>query len=148
MTQEPYEVRSQQVASPPPPPPPVYGASAPAVAPAQTAPATVSRTTVTPAGFRARQTIWVLLVIVDLILALRFIFYAAGAHDTGFAHAMFVLGAALDAPFRGIFNVTERSIGHPLQWADLLAIAIYSVAAWIVARLVTIAATPPARSGP
>ncbi|MBV9099684.1 MAG: hypothetical protein JOZ46_13090 [Candidatus Dormibacteraeota bacterium] len=108
----------------------------------------MARATVTPAGFRARQTVWVLLVITDLILALRFIFYAAGAHDTGFAHAMFVLGSALDAPFRGIFNVTEHTAGHPLQWADLLAIAIYSVAAWIVARLITIAATPPARSGP
>ena len=139
MTQEPVDIRSQ-VASPPPPPP-VYAASPPAGA----APGVVSHTTVTPAGYRARQTIWVLLVITDLILALRFIFYAAGAHDTGFAHAMFVLGAALDAPFRGIFNVTERTVGHPLQWADLLAIAIYSVAAWIVARLVLIAATPPSR---
>lgn len=120
-----------------PPPPPVYGAPAP-----------VARTAVVPAGFRARQTVWVLLVITDLILALRFLFFALGAHDTGFAHAMYVLGAALDAPFRGIFNITTNPNGHPLQWADLLAIAIYSIAAWIVARLVTIAATPSARPTP
>lgn len=143
--EEPVDVRRERVettSSPPPPPggPPVVPAAATATSYVAT------RSTVAPAGFRARQTVWVLLIIVDLILALRFVFFAAGAHDTGFAHAMYAIGAALDAPFRGIFNTTLDPSGHPLQWADLLAIVIYSVAAWIVNKLILIASTPSAKS--
>ena len=143
--QEPVEYRSEYVDStagvPPPPPPPGYGAGPGgrrAVATAGVA---------TPAGFRARQSVWVAIAVVDIMLALRFVFFLAGAHDVGFAHAMYVIGAALDAPFRGIFNTSLAPGAHPVQWADVLAIAVYSVAAWIVDRIVLIASTPSSRRG-
>ena len=137
--QEPVGVRSDryEAAVPPPPPPP---AGAP---PAYDEQLTSTQTTVTPVAYRMRTLVWLILVVVDVILGLRFIFYAAGANDVGFAHAMYVIGTALDAPFRGIFNVTAATAGHPLQWADVLAIAVYSIAAWIVTRVMVIGATPP-----
>jgi len=105
-----------------------------------------SRTAVVPVAYRARSVVWLFLAVVDIILALRFIFFAAGANDTGFAHAMYAIGGALDAPFRGIFNVTTATASHPLHWEDILAIVIYSIAAWIVTRVMVIGSTPPDRA--
>ena len=140
---EPVEYQNQYVesATGAPPPPPGY----PPVPPGERA--VVTRGVAAPAGFRARQSVWVAIAIVDIILALRFIFYLAGAHDVGFAHAVYVIGAALDAPFRGIFNTSIAPGDHPVQWADVLAVAIYSVAAWIVDRIILIASTPSPRRG-
>ena len=101
-----------------------------------------------PVAYRARSFVWLVLVVVDLLLALRFVFYAAAANDTGFAHVIYGVGAALDAPFRGIFSTTLTPNGHPLQWADILAIVIYTIAAWIVTRLMVIGASPPDRPRP
>ncbi|MBV8445041.1 MAG: hypothetical protein JOZ92_03900 [Candidatus Dormibacteraeota bacterium] len=138
--EEPIGVRSDRVdATAPPPPPPAAGYTAP-----YGDRVTSTQTTVTPVAYRMRSLVWLLLAIVDVILGLRFIFYAAGANDVGFAHAMYVIGAALDAPFRGIFNVTSATAGHPLQWADILAIVVYTIAAWIVTRVMVIGAAPPA----
>ncbi|HXA28491.1 MAG TPA: hypothetical protein VN193_07055 [Candidatus Angelobacter sp.] len=97
-----------------------------------------SRTAVVPVGYRARQLIWLFAGIVNAILALRFIFLGAGAQDSGFAGFIYAAGSALSAPFRGIFGTSSVGNGHPLEWADLVAIAIYTLAAWIVAKLVMI----------
>jgi hypothetical protein len=96
------------------------------------------RTAVVPVGYRARQIIWLVVGIVNAILALRFIFLAAGAEDSGFAAFIYTAGSALAAPFRGIFGTSSAGNGHPLEWADLVAIAIYTLAAWVVAKIVMI----------
>jgi hypothetical protein len=95
------------------------------------------RTAVVPVGYRARQIIWLAVGIVNAILALRFIFLAAGAGDSGFASFIHTVGSALAAPFRGIFANTTSN-GHPLEWADLVAIAVYTLAAWVAAKIVMI----------
>ena len=99
---------------------------------------TVARTAVVPLGYRARRLIWLFAGIVNAILALRFIFLGAGAQDSGFAGFIYAAGYALAAPFRGIVRTTSAGNGHPLEWADLVAVAIYTLAAWIVARIVMI----------
>jgi hypothetical protein len=96
------------------------------------------RTAVVPVGYRARQLIWLIVGVVNAILALRFIFLAAGANDEGFASFIYGVGAALAAPFRGIFGTSSAGNGHPLEWADLVAIVVYTLAAWVVAKLVMI----------
>ena|SRR5579864_2128283 len=137
---DPYEVRNEQVTAGPP------------VAPASSASAAVAqrvttRSTAMPFGFRTRQLVWMFLVVVDLILALRFAFTAAAANDVGFVSAMNRAGEALAYPFRGIFGATVSG-GHVLQWVDLVAIVIYTVAAWIVARLVLIVTVRGDRRAP
>jgi hypothetical protein len=95
------------------------------------------RTAVVPVGYRARQIVWLAAGIVNAILALRFIFLAAGAGDSGFASFIYGAGGALNAPFRGMF-ASNTANGHPLEWADLIAIAVYTLAAWVVAKIVMI----------
>ena len=149
MPTEPVEYRNEYVetAAGVPPPPAAYPAAAPVVAPVAGQRAYASSATAVPAGFRGRQLVWVAIAIVDIILALDFIFYIAGANDTGFAHAIYVMGGALAAPFRGIFATTLTPGNHPVIWTDLLAIVVYSIAAWIVDRIVLIASTPSSRRG-
>ena len=96
------------------------------------------RAAIVPVGYRARQLIWLIVGVVDAVLALRFIFLGAGANDTGFASFVYAVGGALAAPFRGIFGSGSAGNGHPLEWADIVAIVIYTLAAWVVAKLVMI----------
>lgn len=150
---DPIDVREQRVTTGPPPSPvegdvtPVAtgGASPAAVPGAPTTATSVYRSRVTspsPVGSRLRQLVWLLVGIVDAILALHFIFRAVGANNTGFAHYIYRLGGALAAPFEGIFNNTVTNGVAVIHWADVLAIVVYTIAAWIVAKLVSILAGP------
>jgi hypothetical protein len=97
-------------------------------------------------GSRLIQLVWLIAGVVDIILALDFVFRAVPANNTGFAHYIYRLGGWLGAPFDGIFNTTTANHGTSVfRWSDVLAVVIYSVAAWIVARLVRI--TSPSRRG-
>jgi hypothetical protein len=116
--------------------------AAPAVSPAAATSVRSTRVAVYPAGFRMIQLVWLIAVVVDIILALDFIFRAANAHNTGFAHYIYRLGGWLAAPFNGIFNTTTASNGALIRWTDVLAVVVYTAAAWIVTRLVRITATP------
>jgi hypothetical protein len=131
---EPVEVRDEQY---------VAGRGAtvgPAGAPVAGRGMYAGRTAVVPVGYRARQIVWLCAGIVNAILALRFIFLAIGAQDNGFAGFIYAAGSALAAPFRGIVGTSSAGNGHPLEWADLVAIAVYTLAAWIVAKIVMISA--------
>lgn len=137
---DPVEVREERVATGGAPgyaaPP---GTVAPGTAPA--AGASYYRSGVYPVGYRAVQLIWLIVGVVNAILALDFIFRAAGAHDTGFVSFIEGIGAALAAPFDGIFNNVVANGRYMLRWSDLVAIAIYSLIAWGVTKLVRIIAT-------
>ena len=147
---DPYEVREERVSSgavPPEsvPPGPATPPSAPAAAAAPVAASSSvysSRTSVTPVGSRANQAVWLIVGIVDIILALDFVFRAAAANNTGFAHYTYRLGEKLSVPFDGIFNTSVVNGKSALRWADVLAIVIYSILAWIVTKAITIASTP------
>jgi hypothetical protein len=129
---EPVEVRDEQYVA-------ERGAMAPGAPVAGRRGMYAGRTAVVPVGYRARQIVWLCAGIVNAILALRFIFLAAGAGDSGFASFIYAAGSALAAPFRGIIGNSTAGNGHPLEWADLVAIAVYTLAAWIVAKIVMIA---------
>jgi hypothetical protein len=134
-------------------------ATAPGVAPAQPAagpyvptpaPTTTTRTYASRTGTysgssRLAQFVWLVVGIVDVILALDFIFRVAGGANTGFAHYVYRIGGWLAAPFDGIFTNTAITNGRTLvRWADVLAVVIYSLAALAVVKLVQIVATPRA----
>ena len=141
---DPVEVRHERVESTAGAPPPVAGD--PPAAYSSERVVTTSSVAV-PAGFRGRQMVWISIAIVDLFLALDFIFFAAGAHNVGFGSIVYTVGGALAAPFRGIFNITTAPQGHPLQWADILALVIYTLAAWLVSRVILVGTTPSNRRG-
>jgi hypothetical protein len=141
---EPVEVRDEQYVAGHT----VAGAGTPAGGPVAGRSVYASRTAVVPVGYRARQIIWLFAGIVNAILALRFIFLAAGAGDSGFASFIYNAGAALAAPFRGIFGTSSAGNGRPLEWADLVAIVVYSLAAWIAAKIVMISSVREDRGVP
>lgn len=155
---DPAEVRQDSVASSTTPADGVAPAGTAPVAAARYAPAAPvvpgapvatgtgvysSKTSVYPVGYRSIQLIWLIAGVVDFILALDFIFRAVGAHNTSFAHYIYRIGGWLAAPFLGIFNTTVAANGTSvIQWADVLAVAIYTVAAWVVTKVIRILTTP------
>ncbi len=145
---DPVEVPPQRAATAEPVAAEPYSPATPVAArPAPVAtPVTTGRVAAYPVGSRLIQLIWLIAGVVDLILALDFVFRAVGAHNTGFAHYIYRLGGWLATPFDGIFNTTVNFNGAAvLRWSDVLAVVIYTAAAWILAKLVRIVATPRTR---
>jgi hypothetical protein len=66
-----------------------------------------------------------------------FVLHAAGATNVGFAAFIFSVGSALAAPFAGIFKTATAAPGNLIVWADLLAIAVYALAAALLSKVVT-----------
>jgi len=152
---DPYEVREERVtsgavppegvapaASPPPTTPVAPAAPVAAAAPASSSSVYTSRTSVTPVGSRVSQAVWLIVAVVDIILALDFVFRAAAANNTGFAHYVYRIGEKLSVPFDGIFNTAVVNLKSVFRWADVLAVVIYSVLAWVVTKAISIAYTP------
>jgi hypothetical protein len=80
--------------------------------------------------------------VLDIILALDFAFRAASAADTGFYHYVYALGSRLARPFNGIFNAKAAFGQSQLRWADIVGIVVFSIAGWIVVKVIRIATTP------
>jgi hypothetical protein len=83
--------------------------------------------------------VWLVAGIVIALLALDFVFHAAGANNVGFAAFIFSVGTFLAAPFAGIFKTTSPAHGSLVVWADVLAIVIYALIAAVIAKVVTMA---------
>lgn len=94
----------------------------------------------TSAASGAARIIYVLVGIVEGLLAIRFIFKLAGANP-GSSFVMFIYSITdvLTAPFRGIFRtaategVETTSVFEP---ATLIAMAIYALIGWAIIRFV------------
>ena len=84
---------------------------------------------------RAVELVWLVAGIVLVFLALDFVFHAFGANNVGFAAFVFSVGTFFAAPFAGIFNTSYSASGNLIIWADLLAMAIYTVVAYAIARV-------------
>lgn len=83
--------------------------------------------------------VWMAVVVVDLILALDFVFRLIGASDQGVVHAIYVMGSTLASPFNGIFTSIAHQFPYTLTWSDLLALVLCTIAGWIVVRLIRMA---------
>jgi hypothetical protein len=90
-------------------------------------------------GRRIGELIWLSLGVVDAFLALDFLFRALAESDSGFVAVVSRVGNALASPFNGILsghNVPH--VDHTTFWAALLALVVYTVAAWILLRLLRV----------
>jgi hypothetical protein len=83
--------------------------------------------------------------IVFLFLGFDFIFHAAGAANVGFGAFIYGIGGALAAPFAGIFRTTLTAPGTFIVWADILAFAVYAIAAAIVLKVISMTTDERAR---
>ncbi len=108
----------------------------------------VSRTSVTAFRMgdsvdRVSQGIWLVVGVVDVLLAIRFVFKAlGGSSQAGFVRFMYDITQPLVAPFHGIFNTTVqgRSILEP---ESLVAMAIYSLIGWGIVSMIRLMRRPP-----
>jgi len=80
---------------------------------------------------------WVFGLIIGLI-AIRFVLKALGANPSaGFAEFIYGITAVLVAPFVGLFG-NPQAQGAVLETTSLVAIVVYALLAWLIARLMWI----------
>jgi len=86
--------------------------------------------------YRAQQAIYLLFGVIEVLIAIRFLLRLFGADPTAPFSAM-ILGvtAPFVAPFVGVFPNTAAS-GSVFEPASLLAIVIYALLAWLIAKVI------------
>ena len=98
----------------------------------------VAHTEQTSGTVVAQRVIWFIAGLISVIVALRFVFLLLGANrGAGFTDFIYSLSAPFVSPFVGIFG--EPAYGSSVfEVSSLLAIAVYLLIAWGVAKLFTI----------
>ena len=92
-----------------------------------------------PASSVAAGVIWYIAGVIMTLLALRFILALLGANSgNGFANFIYSISYPFAAPFFGLFSY-ETSYGiSRFELSTLVAILVYALVAWGLARPVTI----------
>ncbi|HUY10470.1 MAG TPA: hypothetical protein VMW80_13690 [Candidatus Dormibacteraeota bacterium] len=94
-------------------------------------------------SLRLGEAIWLGLAVVDGFLAVDFLLRALAASGTGIVGLVTRVGNVLAAPFFGVFNRPGvPKVDHTTFWAALVAIVIYTLAAWILIRLLRLVVAP------
>ena len=87
------------------------------------------------AAYKVRQAIYLIFGILEGLIALRFVLRLLGANpDAGFAAFVYGVTAPFLAPFVGLFG-TPRYNGSVLELHSIVAIAVYALLAWVLAKL-------------
>ncbi|MGC2191347.1 MAG: hypothetical protein WA751_03325 [Candidatus Dormiibacterota bacterium] len=95
------------------------------------------------------ELVWLCLAVVDAFLALDFLLRALAARASGLVGVVNRVGNLLAKPFVGVFNRPGvPRVDHTTFWAALVAIVVYTVAAWILIRLLRLVAAPAPQSVP
>lgn len=86
-------------------------------------------------GWRAAQIIYTIFGILEMLILIRAVLKLLGANpDAGFSNLIYGITGPFVAPFQGVFP-TPQSNGSVLEVASLLAILVYALLAWGIARL-------------
>lgn len=85
--------------------------------------------------------IWYVVGVISVLIALRLIFKLFGANEVGFTDLLYGITGPFVAPFLGIFPAPTVE-GSYFETASLVAIIVYSIVGWIIARLIDVAARP------
>jgi hypothetical protein len=90
----------------------------------------------------AVNAVWYVFGFIAILLALRFVLKLLGANpENGFVSFIYAISGILSAPFDNIFGVTSAQAGQTqsvFEPSILVAIAIYALIAWGVAKLLTL----------
>lgn len=91
-------------------------------------------------GWRAAQVVYTIGGIVEALILLRAILELLAANpNAGFSSLVYNVTEPLVSPFQGVF-ATPQSHGNVLDLAAVLAIIVYALLTWGVARLFELAA--------
>ncbi len=87
----------------------------------------------------AERFIWLVAGLIMGLLALRFLLRLLGANPSnGFADFIYNLSYPFAAPFFGLFSYTEDLASGRFEFETLVAIVVYALIAWLLARIVTL----------
>ena len=87
----------------------------------------------------AARIVWFITGIVLVLLAFRFVLVLLGANPAnGFVNFIYTTSHPLAAPFFGIFGYSLRYGVSRIELSTLVAIAVYALVAYGIARLLTI----------
>ena len=87
------------------------------------------------AASKVRQAIYLIFGIIEGLIAIRFVLRALGANpDAGFAAFVYGATAPFLVPFVGLFG-TPRYNGSVLELHSIVAIVVYALLAWVLAKL-------------
>jgi hypothetical protein len=94
------------------------------------------------AAVRAKQVIYFIFGVIEALLALRFVLLALGANQgSPFVDLIYAVSRPFVLPFLGIFG--EPAIGNSVfEWSSLVAIVVYMLLAYGLARLVDLIYAP------
>jgi len=91
------------------------------------------------AGLKAAQVVYYILGILEGLLLFRFAFKLFAANPTNtFVNFIYDLSAPFVAPFQGIF-ATPSEAGAVFESATILAMIVYAIVAYLIARLFYVA---------
>lgn len=138
-----------------PQPTTTQSASAPTTTPPASAPAPTQGTrrpwrrsgksSATRPGYRLGELVWLCVAVVDAFLAVDFVFRAAAVSHDGFVGVVGRVGDSLASPFTGILRPSVSQVGHTIFWAAVLALVVYTLAAWVLARMIDVIGHPRRR---
>jgi uncharacterized membrane protein len=93
-------------------------------------------------NFRAAATVGLIVGVVDVLIAGRFLLKLFGASaQSSFVNLVYAVTAPLVGPFHGIFPNTAAS-GNVFEPASLVAMAVYALIGWGAVVLLRIATAP------
>lgn len=86
----------------------------------------------------AQRVVWFIIGLINIIIALRFVFLLLGANrGAGFTDFIYSVSAPFVSPFVGIFG--EPVYGQSVfEISSILAIVIYTLIGWGIAKLLTL----------
>jgi hypothetical protein len=87
---------------------------------------------------RTERIVWLITAVVDVVLAMRFVFMLLGAStQAAFVALLYGLTFPLVAPFEGMFNTPSRG-GSVFEPASVVAIIVYTRIGWVIVALIRI----------
>ncbi|GAC1356805.1 MAG: hypothetical protein NVSMB42_15680 [Herpetosiphon sp.] len=96
-------------------------------------------------SLRVQQIVWFVVGVLLALIALRFLLLAFGANmTTGFGAFLYNVTQPFVAPFLSLFNEQGRALGQGsvVEAGALVALAVYALVGWLIAKLVSIVMTP------
>ena|SRR5437764_514315 len=86
--------------------------------------------------YRVQQAVYLFFGVIEVLIAIRFLLRLFGANQGApFTSAMLAITAPFVAPFFGVFPNAAVS-GSVFEPASILAIIIYALLAWVIAKVV------------
>lgn len=98
--------------------------------------------------YRAKQIVWFVMGLLVTLIGLRFVIVAmGGSMSAGFGRLLWSVTQPFVYPFLALFNEYDKAMGSgpAIEYASLIAMAVYLLLGWGIARLVALIMTRPQR---